>query len=387
MEIHEYQAKELLRQKGVVCPPFFVAHSVEEVEKLIRQHNLTDCVVKVQIHAGGRGKAGGVKRAKSPEEILAIAKELFGKKIINEQTGPAGLTATTLMLTSPVAIVRECYLASAIDRGSASCLLLASKAGGVDVERAKEGGGMLREKISISTPLTAAQFDRIAAFLGFEGTLRDECRTMLTGIREAFFTLDATLVEINPLAVTEDGHLIAIDAKVTIDDDALFRHPDLAALEDPTQRPPVEYQAKKKGLAYVKLDGTIACMVNGAGLAMATIDLITEKGGEAANFLDVGGVSSPERITDAFDLLFTNNGSKVYFINIFGSNVSCAVIAEAIKKAIMKRGDHTTFVIRLEGYGREEARLILKRSGFRIIFVDTFDEGAEKAASLAKGAL
>jgi len=386
MEIHEYQAKELLSQKGVLSPPFFVARSVEEVAKILGDHNLSDLVVKVQIHAGGRGKAGGVQRGKSKEEILAIAKELLQKKIINEQTGPAGLVANTIMLTPAIDIARECYLACALDRGSATCLLLASRAGGVDVERAKESGGMLREKISISTPLTQTQLDRISTFLGFEGILKDECITMLNGLRDAFFSFDATLVEINPLAVTKEGHLIALDAKVSIDDDALFRHPDLATLEDPSQRAPIEYAAKKKGLAFVKLDGAIACMVNGAGLAMATIDLITEKGGQAANFLDVGGVSSPERITDAFDLLFTNNGSKVYFINIFGSNVSCAVIAEAIKKAIVKRGDHTIFVIRLEGYGREEARLTLKKTGFRIIFADTFEEGAEKAATLAKGA-
>jgi len=382
MDIHEFQAKELLQKKGVPTPPFFIASSMEEVESILKKNNLNDCIVKVQIHAGGRGKAGGVRRGKSQKEILEISRELLGMKIVNEQTGPDGLVANKIMLCYPVDIVKEYYLAATIDRDKRICILLTSRSGGMEVEKAHET--IIRTELFSQKSLPKTQFDHIARALGWTGQTKEDGINIITAIRDAFFYYDATLVEINPLALDKDGRLSAIDAKVTLDEDALFRHPDLALLDDPSQRSPDENEAKSKGLAFVHLDGTIGCMVNGAGLAMATIDLISERGGKAANFLDVGGLSTTKNITYGFDILLSEKPVKVIFINLYSGINDCASIAELFKNLISAKKPKIPLVIRLEGNKSKEGKEILANAALDIVLADTIGEGVEKVVKISK---
>jgi succinyl-CoA synthetase beta subunit len=383
MEIHEYQAKKLLQEKGIPCPPFFVASSPEEVEKIITENNLHDLFLKVQIHAGGRGKAGGIRRARSQSEIIACAKELIGMKIVNDQTGPLGLTCNKVLLTRPLEIQKEYYIAATVDRTHSTCFLLVSQSGGMEVE--KKEGKMISREIFLHEPMSALQLEQIADELNWQGEIKNEGINILKAVREAFFAYDATLVEINPLALIDGNHLVAVDAKMTIDEDSLFRHKDLLSLKDPTQLSPLEWRAKKSGLSYVSLDGTIGCMVNGAGLAMATMDLIAELGSKAANFLDVGGLSTPEKILDGFDILLDDNNARVIFINIFGGIVTCVSIAEVLKSVIEKKKRDIPFVIRLAGNQHEEGLEILKKAKLNILLAETLEEGAKKAIECTRG--
>jgi succinyl-CoA synthetase beta subunit len=383
MEIHEYQAKELLKNYGIPSPPFFVASSVAKVEKIIRDNHLSDLFLKVQIHAGGRGKSGGIVHAKSQEEILACAKDLLGKKIVNDQTGPLGLTCHEILLTAPLKIHAEYYSAACVDRNKSSCFLLISKSGGMEVEQ--QEGEMISEEIFCNVPIKSERLEEMANKLGWQGKVKEEGIAIIKAIRDAFFAYDATLVEINPLALVNDGHLVAVDAKMTIDEDALFRHKELLALRDPSQLSLLEWRAKENGLAYVLLDGDIGCMVNGAGLAMATMDLIAELGGKAANFLDVGGLSTPEKILVGFDILLEDRNAKVIFINIFGGIVTCVSIAEVLKGVIEKNRRDIPFVIRLAGNQHEEGIKILQQAKLNIHLAETLEEGAKKAIECARG--
>jgi succinyl-CoA synthetase beta subunit len=372
MELHEYQAKNLLIQFGIPTPPFYVASSMTDVEEILETTGLQAAVVKVQVHAGGRGKAGGVKIGHNREEILAISKALLGMKIINNQTGENGLVAHSILITEPVNILQEYYLAVTIDRKTASISLIASKEGGINIETvaSQDPQKILIEKVEKQGPL----IDKAIAFFGWKKEQEQQGRRLLQGVLAAFLELDALLLEVNPLAWTKEEKLVALDTKLTIDDNALFRHPEIAVLYDPTQSIPQEVEAKTYDLAYVGLNGNIGCMVNGAGLAMATMDLIRLKGGCPANFLDVGGGATKEKIIAGFRILLSDKRVKAVLVNIFGGIMNCATIAEALEEVFAIHGK-IPVVVRMEGNNVEEARKIL--ASLDVVMAETFDQAAE----------
>jgi len=389
MELHEFQAKELLQKFGIPMPPFFVAGSVAEVEKIIRDQHLDKAVVKVQVHAGGRGKAGGVKIVHSPDEIIEAAKALLGMKIVNEQTGPDGLVANKILLSPLVSFAKEYYVGITIDRKKAEVSLIVSKAGGVEIEQvAKERPSHIHvEPLFKESPFSEEQFERVAHFLGWQGLIREEGKgkKLIEGLIQAFFDYDATLLEINPLVETKEGHLTAVDMKLSVDDNALFRQPKIAALYDPTQISPQEASAKEFDLAFVNLKGDIGCMVNGAGLAMATMDLIYFKGGKPANFLDVGGGATQEKVSSGFKIILSDPQVKAILINIFGGIMNCATIALALKELLQDKKTKLPIVCRMEGTNVDEAKKILHDFCPGVIACDTFDGAAELVVTLAKG--
>lgn len=386
MQLHEYQAKELLMKHGIEIPPFFVASTLQEVEKIIKEKGLQEAVLKVQVHAGGRGKAGGVKIAKNPSEILEMAQKLLGMKIVNRQTGPQGIIARKILLSDPVDIGKEYYFAIVVDRKTASCSIIASQQGGIDIEHiaATSPESLLIEKVAKDEPVDALQWARLLNFLGWTGTQADEGKKIIEGCIQAFFEYDALLLEINPLVQTKKGKLIALDAKMTIDDNALFRQPLIAAMEDTSELSSQEIEAKTYELAYVGLQGTIGCMVNGAGLAMATMDLIRLKGGAPANFLDVGGGASHEKILSGFTILLSDPTVDAILVNIFGGIMNCKTIACALKEAVEQKGIKVPLVVRMEGTNAEEAKKVLSCPSLNIIAADTLDDAAEKVVAMAK---
>lgn len=383
MDLHEYQAKELVREFSIAFPPFFVATNLQEVEEIIAKQGLQEAVIKIQVHAGGRKKAGGVRIARSPSEILAISKELIGMKVVNAQTGPEGRIAHKILLTPLIHIAKEYYVGIAIDRKTASTSLIVSQEGGVDIESisATNPEKILVEKIYKDQPLHHYQEERITSFLGWTNELRLEGLTIIDALKRVFFFYDAELLEINPLVKTVEGQLLALDTKLTVDDNALFRQPRVAAMYDPTQITPQEQEAKEYDLAYVGLSGNIGCMVNGAGLAMATMDLIRLKGGDPANFLDVGGGASEEKVTKGFEILLSDPHVKAILVNIFGGIMNCEIIARALKAIVEKRGVSIPIVLRMEGTNVTEAKEIIKNANLQIITADSLDEAAEKVVS------
>ncbi len=387
MELHEFQAKELLQKFGIPMPPFFVASSLFEVENIIQDQALDKAVVKVQVHAGGRGKAGGVKIAQTPEEIVEAAKKLLGMKIVNEQTGPDGLVANKILLSPLVSFSKEYYVGITIDRKKAEVSLLVSKAGGTEIEQVAKGtpSHIHVEPLFKDTGLALEQFERVACFLGWQGTIQEEGKKIIEGLIQAFFTYDATLLEINPLVETNEGHLTAVDMKLSVDDNALFRQPKVVQMYDVTQISPQEALAKEFDLAFVNLKGTIGCMVNGAGLAMATMDLIYFKGGKPANFLDVGGGATQEKVCSGFKLLLSDPQVKAILINIFGGIMNCATIALALKEVLHGEKVKIPIVCRMEGTNVDEAKKILHDFCPNVLVCDTFDGAAERVVKCAKG--
>ncbi|MDB6081779.1 MAG: sucC [Chlamydiia bacterium] len=379
MELHEYQAKELLQELGVKVGPFFVASSIQEVERILQEQQLQEAVVKVQVHAGGRGKAGGVIVARSPQEILTASKKLLGMKIINGQTGPDGLIAHTILLTPIAKIKKEYYVGITIDRKTASTSLIISSEGGMDIETVatETPEKLLVEKIFKKELLEECQLERIATFLGWQGVVKKEGQVLIQAMRKAFFLYDAYLLEINPLVETMDGHLLALDAKLSIDDNSLFRQARIAAMYDPSQETYQEAEAKKVGLAYIGLTGTIGCMVNGAGLAMATMDLIHSKGGNPANFLDVGGGASEAKVIQSFEILLSDPHIKAILVNIFGGIMNCETIARALKVAVENNTVRIPIVLRMEGTNVASAKKIIEDSQLGIMTADTFNDAAE----------
>lgn len=387
MELHEFQAKELVQKFGIPLPPFFVASDLSQVEKIIRDQKFTSAVVKVQVHAGGRGKAGGVKIAKNPEEIYEAAKKLLGMKIINQQTGPDGLVASKILLSPLVDFAKEYYVGITIDRKKAQCSLIVSRAGGVEIEQvAKDTPDQIHvEPLVKGKALSDEKFEAIARFLQWNGQVKQEGKKIIEGIIAAFYMYDATLLEINPLVETTEGHLTAVDLKLSVDDNALFRQPEIAAMYDPTQISAQEAKAKEFDLAFVNLKGNIGCMVNGAGLAMATMDLIYFKGGKPANFLDVGGGASQDKVCSGFELILSDPQVKAILVNIFGGIMNCATIAKALKEALEKMKVTIPIVCRMEGTNVDEAKRILQESCPGVATSDTFDGAAELVVKLAKG--
>lgn len=386
MNIHEFQAKQILKKYGIAVPEFFVISSINELESFLKTKNWNEAVLKVQVHAGGRGKAGGVKFAKTPEAILETAKELLGKKIITPQTGPDGLIANQLMISLPIEIKHEYYLAVTIDREKAQTVLIASPVGGVDIEQVAQEQP---EKVLILTLPSDELFRsyhliRLAHFMGWKGNLSKEGITLVESLVKAFKETDASLLEINPLVATNKETLVALDAKLVVDDNALFRQPSLKVMFDSSQVPQQEALAQKYDLAYVALDGDIGCMVNGAGLAMATMDLIDHFGGKPANFLDVGGGASEEKVAEGFKIILSDPKVKAILVNIFGGITNCKTLAGGIIAAAKNLHVHVPLIVRLEGTNVDEGKQLLRESGLNINSVNDLTEAAQEVVKKAK---
>jgi succinyl-CoA synthetase beta subunit len=386
MKIHEYQAKEILSRHGVAIPRGQLATTPEQARTIAERLGTSRVVVKAQIHAGGRGKAGGVKLAKSPEDAERLANEILGKKLVTPQTGPEGRIVHKVLVEEGLDIRREIYLGLLVDRVAAAPVFMASSAGGMEIEEvAKEKPeSILRERVASGFGLESYQARKLAFALGLAPELLGQAVKLLSGIYRSFVDTDATLVEINPCIVTGDGRLVALDAKMNFDDNALYRHPELAELRDLDEEAPLEVEAAKYKLNYIKLDGNVGCMVNGAGLAMATMDIIKLSGGSPANFLDVGGGASAEQVKNAFRILTSDPSVRAVFINIFGGILRCDVLATGVVNAARELALKIPIVVRMEGTNVERGRQILEESGLNFAVAGGMKDGAEKAVQLAQ---
>ena len=385
MKIHEYQGKALLKEYGVPVPRSVVARTPEEAEKAATELGTDVVVVKAQIHAGGRGKGGGVKLAKSPAEAKEIASQMLGMMLVTHQTGPEGREVKTLLVEEGLPIDKEFYLGITLDRVTGRNVFMASSAGGMDIEKVAEETPdlILKETIDPSVGLRPFQARQLAFGLGIPNDLVNQAAMFMLSLYEAYEKMDASLVEINPFLLTKDNRLIALDAKVSFDDNAMFRHKEYADLRDLNEEEPLEIEASKYDLNYIKLDGNIGCMVNGAGLAMATMDIIKLHGGEPANFLDVGGGASQERVEQAFKILLADQNVKAVLINIFGGVVRCDMVANGVVAAVKNLGVSIPIVARLEGTNVEEGRRVLHDSGIGILPAEGMTDAAEKVVSAA----
>ncbi len=385
MKIHEYQGKELLRKYGVAVPRGIVALSVEEAYKAAKELGSEVVVVKAQIHAGGRGKGGGVKLAKSPEEAREIAAKMLGMNLITHQTGPEGRQVRVLLIEEGLPIDKEFYLGIVLDRATGRPVFMASAAGGMDIEEvaAKTPEQIMKETIDPAIGFQAFQARKLAFSLGLPAQLIGQAVKFMQSLYHAYEQMDASLMEINPFLLTKDGRLIALDAKVNFDDNAMFRHKDFLDLRDLNEEDPLEIEASKFDLNYIKLDGNIACMVNGAGLAMATMDIIKLAGGEPANFLDVGGGASQERVEAAFRILLADENVKAVLINIFGGIVRCDMVARGVVEAAKNLGIQVPVVVRLEGTNVEEGQRVIRESGMNFTVASGMKDAADKVVSLA----
>jgi succinyl-CoA synthetase beta subunit len=387
VKIHEYQAKSVLARFGVTVPRGEVAFTSQEAGQIARRLGGNIAVVKAQIHAGGRGKGGGVKIAKSPDEAEQLAKQILGMTLVTHQTGPEGRKVGRVLIEEGLQIERELYLSIVIDRTSASPVIIASAAGGMDIEEvaAKEPEKILREQVDPGTGVIPFQARKLAFGMGLGSGPANKLVKLLDSIYKAFIETDASMIEVNPLILTKGGDLLALDAKVSVDDNALYRHPDLRDLRDLGEEDPLEVEASKFSLNYIRLEGNIGCMVNGAGLAMATMDIIKLAGGEPANFLDVGGGANAEQIKNAFRILMADSNVKAVLINIFGGILRCDVLAQGVIAAVQELGVRVPIVIRMEGTNVEEGKRLLRESGLNFTTADSMGEAADKVVSLARG--
>ena len=386
MYIHEFQAKEILRGYGIPIPPFVVVSSENEIESTIDKLHLSKAVIKIQVHAGGRGKAGGVKLAQHPGEILSFSKQLLGMKIVNSQTGKEGIIAHKIMISPLIEYEKEYYLGAVIDRQRGQALIIASPEGGMDIEEIalKRPDRILRIPIQNRGEIRNYHLFELLKFMGWEGPSREQGSKIIKGLAHAFWNFDASLLEINPLVKTERGDLIALDAKLSVDDNALYRQPVIAGFYDSSQLSPHEAEAKSHDLAYVAMDGNIGCMVNGAGLAMATMDIIHYYGGAPANFLDVGGGASQDKIAEGFNILLSDPKVKAILINIFGGIMNCATIASALVAATNQSRSKVPLVLRMEGTNVEEGKRIVANSPLKIELADCLTAAAQKVVAAAK---
>ena len=386
MKIHEYQGKELLRKFGVPVPRGLVARTPEEAYQAAKELGTDVVVVKAQIHAGGRGKGGGVKLAKSPEEAREIAQKMLGMKLVTHQTGPEGREVRVLLVEEGLPIDKEFYLGIVLDRASGRPVFMASEAGGMDIEEvaANTPEKILKETVDPAVGFRAFQARKLAFGLGIGSDLIGQAVKFMQSLYTAYEQMDASLMEINPFLLTKDNRLIALDAKVNFDDNALFRHKEFLDLRDLNEEDPLEIEASKYDLNYIKLDGNIACMVNGAGLAMATMDIIKLAGGEPANFLDVGGGASQERVEAAFRILLADENVKAVLINIFGGIVRCDMVARGAVEAARKLNIKVPVVVRLEGTNVEEGQRVIRESGLNFTVANGMKDAAEKVVALAK---
>jgi succinyl-CoA synthetase beta subunit len=386
MNLHEYQAKQIFHAYGIPVPAGKVAASAEEAAAAAEALGGSVWVVKAQVHAGGRGKAGGVKLARDLEAVRAAAAAMLGKRLVTPQTGADGLPVERVYVESGSDIAREIYLSLTLNRETSRVALIASAAGGMDIEEVahKTPEKILAVSVHPAAGLQPFQARELAFGLGLSGTQIGEFTALAGALYRLYLEKDLSLVEVNPLIVTRAGALVALDAKINVDANAIFRHPELAALRDATQEDPMERRASEHDLNYVSLDGDIACMVNGAGLAMATMDLIKLHGGQPANFLDVGGGATSERVTAAFELILSNSRVRAVLVNIFGGIVRCDIIADGVIKAVKKVGVKVPVVVRLEGTNAETARAMLAKSGLTITPAEDLTDAARKVVALAR---
>jgi succinyl-CoA synthetase beta subunit len=392
VNIHEYQARELLQKFGVATTQGKVASTLDEAEQIARDLGDVEIVVKAQVHAGGRGKGtfkngfkGGVHVRQTPEEVGEVAAKMLGQILVTHQTGPAGRTVNKVLVAESADIAREIYFAILLDRATAAPLIVASTEGGVEIEAvaAKSPEKIIREAIDPLAGLQPFQARKIAKQLGFQSSQLKNASTLFEGLYRTFIAFDCSMVEVNPLIVTTKGEVLALDAKFNFDDNALYRHPEIAALRDVAQEDPREIEASKHGLNYIGLDGNIACLVNGAGLAMATMDIIKFYGGEPANFLDVGGGANEQQVTEAFKILLADKKVKAILVNIFGGIMKCDVIAKGIINAAKTVKLSVPLVVRLEGTNVERGKQLLKESGVAPIAADDLADAAQKAVAAA----
>jgi len=385
MKIHEYQGKELLRRFDVKTPRGVVATTVAEAEAAATTLGSFPVVVKAQIHAGGRGKGGGVKLAKTAEDLTTHASAILGMNLVTHQTGPEGRLVRTLLIEEGLKIKQEFYLGIVLDRAASRNVFMASAAGGMDIEEvaAHSPEQILKEYIDPAVGFQAFQARKLAFGLGLAPALVGKAVKFMLALYKAAIELDTSLVEINPFLLTEDGEFYALDAKITFDDNAMFRHKDFAGLRDLNEEEELEIEASKFDLNYIKLDGNIACMVNGAGLAMATMDIIKLAGGEPANFLDVGGGASQERVENAFRILLADPNVQAVLINIFGGIVRCDMVARGVVEAAKNLGVKVPIVVRLEGTNVEEGQRVLQESGMNFLVANGMKDAAEKVVAAA----
>ena len=384
MKIHEYQAKEILRKNGVATPRGRVAFTPEEVRSIAEELG-GRVVIKAQVHAGGRGKAGGVRLAKSVEDAEKIAREMIGMKLVTHQTGPEGKIVRKVLVEEALDIERELYAGIVLDRSAERLVFMASAEGGVEIEEvaARSPEKILKEHIDPGIGMAAFQARKLAYGLGLSGDAVKHATRFFLGLYNAYVGVDASLAEINPLVVTRDGQVLALDAKINLDDNGLFRHKDLAELRDLDEEDPLEVEASKYHLNYIRLDGNVGCMVNGAGLAMATMDIIKLHGGNPANFLDVGGGASAETVANGFRILLSDKNVKAVLINIFGGIVRCDRVAQGVIEASKSVGVNVPVVVRLQGTNAEEGAALLRQSGLDLIVAEDLSDAAKKAVEAA----
>jgi succinyl-CoA synthetase beta subunit len=387
MKIHEYQAKEVLRKFGVPTPKGIPCFTVDEAVKAAETLGGKVWVVKAQIHAGGRGKGGGVKVAKSIAEVRDFAGKILGMQLITHQTGPQGQQVRRLLVEEGADIKKELYLGMVVDRGTQKVVLMASSEGGMDIEEVAAHTPEKIHKVFIdpASGLKDSECDDVAGKIGIPPASLSQARVALQGLYKAFVETDSSLAEINPLILTGDGRVVALDGKINFDDNAMFRHPDLIAMRDLDEEDPAEVQASKFDLNYIQLDGTIGCLVNGAGLAMATMDTIKLYGGSPANFLDVGGGATTEKVTEAFKIMLSNPKLSAILVNIFGGIMRCDVIAEGVVAAAKEVKLSVPLVVRMKGTNEAQGKKILADSGLPIITADNMGEAAERAVAASKG--
>lgn len=386
MNIHEYQGKEVLKQYGVAVPEGKVAFSVDEAVEAAQALGTPVVVVKAQIHAGGRGKAGGVKVAKNLDEVRAYAGEILGKVLVTHQTGPEGKEVKRLLIEQGCDIKKEYYVGVVIDRGTGRVTMMASEEGGTEIEEvaAHSPEKIIKEVIDPAIGLQVFQARKLAYAINIPGELVNKAVKFMMALYAAFVDKDCSIAEINPLVVTGDGNVMALDAKLNFDSNALYRHKDIVALRDLEEEDAKEIEASKYDLSYIALDGNIGCMVNGAGLAMATMDIIKYYGGDPANFLDVGGGATKEKVTEAFKIILSDENVKGIFVNIFGGIMRCDVIAEGVIAAAKELGLDRPLVVRLEGTNVELGKKMLNESGLNIVAADSMADGAQKIVNLVK---
>ncbi|CAM3701083.1 ADP-forming succinate--CoA ligase subunit beta [Mesobacillus zeae] len=386
MNIHEYQGKEILRRYGVTVPNGKVAFSVEEAVEAAKELGTQVCVVKAQIHAGGRGKAGGVKVAKNLDEVRTYASEILGKTLVTHQTGPEGKEVKRLLIEEGCDIKKEYYVGLVLDRATSRVVLMASEEGGTEIEEVAEKTPekIFKEEIDPVIGLSPFQARRIAFNINIPKELVNQAVKFMMGLYRAYMEKDCSIAEINPLVVTGDGKVMALDAKMNFDSNALYRQKDVLEFRDLEEEDPKEIEASKYDLSYISLDGNIGCMVNGAGLAMATMDIVKHYGGDPANFLDVGGGATAEKVTEAFKIILSDLNVKGIFVNIFGGIMKCDVIATGVVEAAKQIGLEVPLVVRLEGTNVEIGKKILNESGLNIIAAESMADGAQKIVSLVK---
>ena len=386
MNIHEHQAKDILREFEAPVPKGVVVYNVKEIDQKIKILNTNNFVIKAQIHAGGRGKAGGIKLVKTNEDLIKEATSMFGKTLITKQTGPRGKIVKRLYIEEVSKIKKEFYLSCLVDRASAKIAFISSTEGGVDIEKVAKDNPekIITTKIDLTNEVNETNVEKIIKIFQLDQRQKIQAKKLINSIFRLLIKKDANLIEVNPLIITKDDNLLCLDAKISFDDNALYRHPDITSLKDPNEEEPIETEARKHELSYIKLNGTIGCMVNGAGLAMATLDIIKLYGAEPANFLDVGGGASKKKVSAAFKIILSDRNVKGILINIFGGIMRCDVLAQGVVEAAKETDLAVPLVVRLAGTNVELGKEILKKSNIKIISANNLSDAAKKIIEATK---